>query len=122
MPIGMIADIKEGHAGLDVLAVVAIISTAGRGRVLSILWTVVLMIYSGSVIEAYAQSSAEHNLTALLSAAPQTAHVLGANDALCGVPVSEVQVMDLLLVKPGETVPGRWRRYERTRGRQSGHD
>ena len=102
--IGMIADIKEGHVGLDVLAVVAIISTLAVGEFWAS-WTVVLMIYSGSVIEAYAQSSAEHNLTALLSAAPQTAHVLGANDALCDVPVSEVQVMDLLLVKPGETVP-----------------
>lgn len=102
--IGMIADIKEGHVGLDVLAVVAIISTLAVGEFWAS-WAVVLMIYSGSVIEAYAQSSAEHNLTALLSAAPQTAHVLGANDSLRDVPVSEVQVMDLLLVKPGETVP-----------------
>ena len=36
----------------------------------------VLMISSGEAIEEYAQSKAESSLTALMTAAPQTAHVV----------------------------------------------
>ncbi|WP_026181787.1 heavy metal translocating P-type ATPase [Alloscardovia criceti] len=106
--IGMIEDIKNGHVGLDVLAVVAIISALAVGEYWAS-WTVVLMIYSGSVIEAYAQSSAKHNLTMLMKSAPSIAHRFAGGNAegsdIEDVDVSEVQVMDLLLVKPGETVP-----------------
>ena len=34
------------------------------------------MITSGEAIEEYAQAKAEHSLTALMQAAPQTAHVV----------------------------------------------
>ncbi|WP_418969215.1 heavy metal translocating P-type ATPase [Alloscardovia omnicolens] len=113
--IGMIADIKQGHVGLDVLAVVAIVSTLAVGEYWAS-WTVVLMIYSGSVIEAYAQGTAEHNLTALLSAAPHEAHRISradhvnnatatADTTVHDVDASEIKIMDLLLIKPGETVP-----------------
>lgn len=37
---------------------------------------VVLMISSGEAIEEFAQSKAESNLTALIDAAPRTAHVV----------------------------------------------
>ncbi len=39
-------------------------------------WAVVLMISSGEAIEEFAQSKAESNLTALVDAAPRTAHVV----------------------------------------------
>lgn len=112
---GMVQDIKDGHVGLDVLAVVAILSTLAVGEFWAS-WTVVLMIYSGSVIESYADDSAEQNLTSLLSATPQIAHRLSnpsargidahdAASALVDIDANDVNVMDLLLVKPGETVP-----------------
>ena len=71
---GMIDDIRHGHVGVDILAVVAILSTLAVQEYWAS-WVVVLMIYSGAAIEAYAQAKAERNLTALLDAAPQTAHV-----------------------------------------------
>lgn len=71
---GMITDLRHGRAGVDVLAVVAILSTLAVGQYWAS-WAVVLMIWSGEAIEEYAQSRAEQNLTLLVSAAPQTAHV-----------------------------------------------
>ncbi|MFC0265979.1 heavy metal translocating P-type ATPase [Alloscardovia macacae] len=116
---GMIADIREGHVGLDILAVVAILSTLAVGEYWAS-WTVVLMIYSGAAIEEYAERSAQQNLTTLLAAVPQVAHVLSTTSAVSAhaaeantaeshtardLPAADVQVMDVLQVLPGETVP-----------------
>ncbi|OTA25575.1 hypothetical protein B9G54_07355 [Alloscardovia macacae] len=119
---GMIADIREGHVGLDILAVVAILSTLAVGEYWAS-WTVVLMIYSGAAIEEYAERSAQQNLTTLLAAVPQVAHVLSTTSTTSAVsahaaeantaeshtsrdlPAADVQVMDVLQVLPGETVP-----------------
>ena len=56
---GMIDDLRHGHVGVDLLAVVAIASTVAV-----------------EAIEEFAQSKAESNLTALIDAAPRTAHVV----------------------------------------------
>ncbi|PWG60380.1 HAD-IC family P-type ATPase [Bifidobacterium catulorum] len=121
---GMIDDIRHGHVGVDVLAVVAILSTVAVQEYWAS-WAVVLMISSGEAIEEYAQSKAEGNLTALMEAAPQIAHVVNlpgvgggprGGDAvseassdgathLRTVPVDQVLPGDILQVLPGETVP-----------------
>ena len=72
---GMIDDLRHGHVGVDLLAVVAIASTVAVQEYWAA-WTVVLMISSGEAIEEFAQSKAESNLTALIDAAPRTAHVV----------------------------------------------
>lgn len=72
--IGMVDDLRHGHVGVDILAVIAILSTVAVGEYWAA-WTVVLMVWSGEAIEEYAQSKAESNLTALIKAAPQTAHI-----------------------------------------------
>lgn len=72
---GMIDDLQHGHVGVDLLAVVAIASTVAVQEYWAA-WTVVLMISSGEAIEEFAQSKAESNLTALIDAAPRTAHVV----------------------------------------------
>lgn len=71
---GMIDDIRHGHVGVDILAVVALLSTLAVGEYWAA-WAVTLMVYSGELIEEYAQSKAERNLTALMEAAPQIAHI-----------------------------------------------
>ena len=73
--IGMVDDIRHGHVGVDVLAVVAILSTLAVQEYWAS-WAVTLMIASGEAIEEYAQAKAESSLTALLKAAPQIAHVV----------------------------------------------
>lgn len=72
---GMIDDLRHGHVGVDLLAVVAIASTVAVQEYWAA-WAVVLMISSGEAIEEFAQSKAESNLTALIDAAPQNAHVV----------------------------------------------
>ena len=86
--IGMIDDLRHGHVGVDLLAVIAIASTVAV-REYWAAWAVVLMISSGEAIEEFAQSKAEGNLTALVDAAPRTAHVVtlpgvGARAAAAG--------------------------------------
>lgn len=130
---GMIDDLRHGQVGVDVLAVVAILSTVAVAEYWAS-WAVTLMITSGEAIEEYAQAKAECSLTALMEAAPQTAHVVNLPGVGCGfatdkgdssdgfrrvglasaaaaahrfdtVPVEQVQLGDVLMVLPGETVP-----------------
>lgn len=130
---GMIDDLRHGQVGVDVLAVVAILSTVAVAEYWAS-WAVTLMITSGEAIEEYAQAKAERSLTALMEAAPQTAHVVNLpgvgrgfaadkGDSSDGfrrvglasaaaaahrfdtVPVEQVQLGDVLMVLPGETVP-----------------
>lgn len=86
--IGMIDDLRHGHVGVDLLAVIAIASTVAVQEYWAA-WAVVLMISSGEAIEEFARSKAEGNLTALVDAAPRTAHVVtlpgvGARAAAAG--------------------------------------
>lgn len=130
---GMIDDLRHGQVGVDVLAVVAILSTVAVAEYWAS-WAVTLMVTSGEAIEEYAQAKAERSLTALMEAAPQTAHVVNLpgvgrgfaadkGDSSDGfrrvglasaaaaahrfdtVPVEQVQLGDVLMVLPGETVP-----------------
>lgn len=106
----IVEDLKAGHVGADVLAVIALISTLAVAQFWAA-WVVDLMVFSGSAIENYANSRAKKNLTLLLDAAPHEAHVITtadpAHDAAqwSTVPVEEIRVGDHLLVRPGETVP-----------------
>jgi cation transport ATPase len=79
---GMVASLKAGHVGIDVLAILALLSTVGVQEYWAS-WAVVLMIWSGEAIEDFAQTKAESNLSALVAAAPQMAHIsdLPAADA-----------------------------------------
>ncbi|WP_445340632.1 heavy metal translocating P-type ATPase [Bifidobacterium sp. ESL0820] len=112
---GMIDDVRQGHVGVDILAVVAILSTLAVKQYWAS-WAVVLMLYSGDAIEQYAGNRAQNNLTVLVQAAPQVAHVvqselpegehaLPKESDWSTVAVDKVRLNDLLVVKPGETVP-----------------
>lgn len=70
----MTVAIEAGHVGIDVLALLALISTLGVQEYWAS-WAVVLMIWSGEAIEQFAQNKAEGNLSALVAAAPQVAHI-----------------------------------------------
>lgn len=71
----MIDSIRHGHVGVDLLAIVALISTVCVQQYWAS-WAVVLMVASGEAIESYAENKAKGNLTALIKAAPQQAHVV----------------------------------------------
>lgn len=71
---GMVDDIRHGHVGVDILAVVALLATVAVEEYWAA-WVIVVMVNSGAAIEAYAEAKAESSLTALMEAAPQIAHV-----------------------------------------------
>ncbi|GAA3822278.1 heavy metal translocating P-type ATPase [Cellulomonas soli] len=100
----MVVDLRHGRVGLDVLAVMAIVSTVLVGDHWAAL-IVVLMLTGGAALEDYASARARREVAALLARAPQHAHRVGADGTVEDVPVDDVLVGDLLLVKPGEAVP-----------------
>lgn len=109
--VGMIRQLIRGHAGLDVLAVTAITAAVLVGEPWAAL-VVVLMLTGGAALEDYAESRSKRELTALLRKAPQYAtRIVGSvpdqptESATEDIPVDDVNVGDLLLVRPGALVP-----------------
>ena len=111
--VGMIRSILQGHWGIDVLAVTAIIATVLVGEYWASI-IIVLMFTGGEALEDYAESRAKRELTSLLNKSPQIAHrevyssagaEKGALFATEDCPVGELQVGDIVVVKPGELIP-----------------
>ncbi len=101
--VGMVRDILRGHWGLDILAVVAMAATLAVGEYAAGL-IVALMLTGGEALEDYAGHRARRELTSLLEAAPDVAHVV-RGDSLTDVPADDVLPGDELLVRPAEIVP-----------------
>ncbi|MFC4139176.1 MULTISPECIES: heavy metal translocating P-type ATPase [unclassified Microbacterium] len=102
--IGMVRSLLKGQFGLDILAVVAMGATLAVGEYVASL-IVVLMLSGGEALEDFASYRARRDLNALLERSPQRAHLLGADGSLQDVPVEQVRVGDVLLVRPSEIVP-----------------
>jgi heavy metal translocating P-type ATPase len=100
----MLRQFRQGHWGLDVLAVLAIASTVAVGEFWAAL-VVALMITGGGALEEYANSRAHRQLDALLTRTPRMAHRIDASTEFVDIAVDAVQIGDRLLVKPGEMVP-----------------
>ncbi|MHA7238702.1 heavy metal translocating P-type ATPase [Arthrobacter sp. TMS1-12-1] len=114
---GMVRDIRQGHWGVDLLALMAIIATAATGEYYASI-VVVLMIASGQALDEFASARAQTQLRALLERAPRSAHRIAESDRgptasdgapdggpIEDVPIDELQVGDLVLVRPAEVVP-----------------
>ena len=105
---GMIRAVLQGHFGLDVLAVVAMVATLAVGEYVASL-IIVVMLLGGEALEDVATRRATRELSALLDRTPQLAHVVAfpgrADEHIRDVPVDQVAVGDVLLVRPGEVVP-----------------
>lgn len=103
MFVEMIKTLRSGKYGVDVLAITAIIATL----VVKEYWAslmILIMLTGGDSLEDYANKKASRELQNLLDNTPRTAHKL-ENDQLKDLDVDDVDVNDLLVVKPGELVP-----------------
>lgn len=105
----MIREMLHGRFGLDVLAIVAMAATLAVGEYIAAL-IIVLMLSGGEALEDFAAGRAKRELTALLERSPQSAHRVtvdgdGEAETVRDVPVDEVAVGDLLLIRPSEIVP-----------------
>ncbi|MDB5166367.1 MAG: heavy metal-translocating P-type ATPase, Cd/Co/Hg/Pb/Zn-transporting [Candidatus Saccharibacteria bacterium] len=100
---GMVEDLRNGKYGVDILAATAIITALVMGEYWAAI-VIVLMLTGGESLEDYAEHRAKSELDALLSRAPQKAHVL-RKKSFVDVTVKEVKVADTIEVRPGEVVP-----------------
>ncbi len=101
--VGMVRAMMHGRFGLDILAITAIVATVLVGEYVAAL-IVVLMLTGGDALEDYANRRAKRELDALLTRAPQFAHLV-VDGGYQEVPIDQVRVGDALLVRPSEIVP-----------------
>ncbi len=95
--------IFKGRFGVDVIAITAIASSLALHQY----WAgavIILMMSSGEALEAYALSRASKELTHLLSKAPTIAHIK-TGEELSDVPAAEVRPGNVIVIKPGESLP-----------------
>jgi len=101
--IDILKSLQEGHFGVDIIAIVAIGVSLVLGEYLP--GTVILLMLSGGeALEEYALKRARKELTDLVSRAPHIAH-RKRDQVIEDMPVDEINVGDIVLVKPGETIP-----------------
>ncbi len=95
--------LMRGDVGVDAIALVAIAGALALHEYLAGA-VVALMLAGGNALEETAGRRARRELTALVERAPRIAH-LRRGDDLDEVPVEEVAVGDVALVRSGEVVP-----------------
>lgn len=103
MAIEMIGDIRRGRWGVDVLAIIAIVSTMII-RDYWAAWMILVMFTGGESLEDYATSQADKELRSLLDNTPRKANKL-VDGQLTEVNVDDLKIGDHVLIKPAEQVP-----------------
>jgi len=93
----------RGRFAADIVATLAVLTAVLLNDPLPGL-IVVLMQTGGEALERYAEGKATAAVRALEAEAPRVAHRLDG-DHVTDVPVDEVSIGDVLLVRPGEMVP-----------------
>ncbi|MFJ9834494.1 heavy metal translocating P-type ATPase [Streptomyces sp. NPDC101169] len=99
----VVAALRQGRAGVDLIAVLALGGTLAVHEYLAGA-LIALMLATGRTLEAAAQRRASHDLRALLEHAPRSAR-RRTGAGVAAVPTAEIAVGDLLVVGPGEVVP-----------------
>lgn len=103
LSIEIVASLRRGDVGLDVIAALSIIAALAVGESLAAA-IVALMYAGGQYLETYAERAARREMTALLSRVPRTA--IRHNDGrLEDVALELVAPGDRLLVRQGDIVP-----------------
>lgn len=100
--IEIIGAIRKGQFGADIIALLAIITSYVMNQYLAGIF-IVLMLSGGRALENFALSRAKKELTSLISNAPRKAHKKEKGE-LRSIPVDEVGIGDIIVVKPGEVV------------------
>ena len=98
-----LAGLRERTLDVDLLMVVAAIAAAAIGQVFDGALLIVIFATSGAV-EAVVTRRTEESVRALLDLAPERATLLRDDGTEVGVPVADLAVGDVVLVRPGERV------------------
>ncbi|HTF45942.1 MAG TPA: heavy metal translocating P-type ATPase [Pseudonocardia sp.] len=95
--------LREKTLDVDLLMVVAAIGAAGIGQVMDGALLIVIFATSGA-LEAVATARTEDSVRGLLDLAPDTATRLNPHRGEETVPVTALEVGDLVLVRPGDRI------------------
>jgi heavy metal translocating P-type ATPase len=95
---------RHGNYATDLVASLSIVTAAIIGQPLAGL-VIVLMQTGGEALERFAERRASAAVRELEKAAPRIAHLVTGDRGLVDVPVGELNVGDVFLVRPGEMVP-----------------
>lgn len=95
---------RHGNYATDLVASLSIVTAAIIGQPLAGL-VIVLMQTGGEALERFAERRASAAVSELEKAAPRIAHLITENRGLVDVPVGELNVGDVFLMRPGEMVP-----------------
>lgn len=101
--IEIIRTIKSGQFGVDILAIIAIVSCTFTGDMVAA-YIIGLMISSGEALETLAGQRAKRELSALIKRQPTKVHLVD-NDDVVEVELDKLKVGDIVLVKANEIVP-----------------
>ncbi len=103
LAVSIVRDLLRRQAGVDVIAVLAIVGAVLLGEYLAAA-VIGVMLATGDWLERYAEGRAHRELSALVSRAPRVVHRREGTE-LADRPIGEVDEGDVLVVKPGEVVP-----------------
>jgi heavy metal translocating P-type ATPase len=101
--VDVVRSLAKGEVGLDLVALASMAGCLFIGEYVAGN-VVALMLTGGQMLEDYARARARREMTALLARAPRSAQRYEAG-GLKEVPIEAIKPGDLLLVRPGETVP-----------------
>lgn len=99
----MIHTLESGRWGVDILAIIAVVSTMIVGDYWAA-WMILIMLTGGDSLEDYATSQADKELRSLLQNSPRIADKL-VNGKIEEVKVNDLKIGDTVLIKPGSQVP-----------------
>lgn len=99
----MIETLESGRWGVDILAIIAVVSTMIVGDYWAA-WMILIMLTGGESLEDYATSQADKELRSLLKNSPRIADKL-VDGKIVEVKVDELKIGDIVLIKPGSQVP-----------------
>lgn len=98
-----ISALRHGRIGVDIIALLAMVGALLLGQYLAGA-VIALMLAGGQALEHFADRRARRELSSLVQRAPRVAYRY-KEEKLTAIPVDDVGIGDLLLVRPGEVVP-----------------
>jgi len=100
----VVKDLQNKTFGSDILAVFALIG-ALLTKELFAAAVVAFMLASGKILESWAEGQAERQLKSLIERVPRTTHLVSETGEIKEIPIGDVCIGDIVLVRSGEIVP-----------------
>jgi heavy metal translocating P-type ATPase len=101
--VSIIRDLRAGRMGVDSIALVSMSGALVLGEAFAAI-VIAIMYAGGNLLEDIAVARAQRDLRSLIDRAPRIAHRV-AGSVVADIPIDEVGIGDVVLVRGGEVVP-----------------